>query len=298
MAKDLYKRYAWLVETIRRRGRITRAELDERWIASGLGDGHPMSRRTFYNYRQGIRDNLSIEIGFDASTYEYYIVEQDTHQQSVSDWLLNSKAVSDVMAQAIEVSDRIFLEDVPSARNHLAGVIEALKKNSRLSFDYYNYARSRPTRGVVLEPYFIKIFKQRWYVVGRNVTEDRIKTYALDRMRELKHLKERFEMPATFNADEYFRYAFGIVVTKGEPQKIAIKADPRTAHYLRDLPLHPSQSEVVHDGFSIFYYTMLISQDLVQELLSYGQRLTVLQPAELRALITADLRASLTNYKN
>ena len=285
-----------MVETIRRRGRITRAEFDERWKLSGMGDGRPMSRRTFYNYREGIRENLNIEIGFDSSTYEYFIVDQDAHTQSVSDWLLNSKAVSDVMTEAMDVSDRIFLEDVPSARNHLSTVIEALKKNCRVSFDYFNYARSRPTRGVVLEPYFLKIFKQRWYLVGRNVLEDKLKTYALDRMRELTHSSETFEVPASFDAGDYFKYAFGIVVTKGEPQKIALRADPRTAHYLRDLPLHSSQQEVVHDGFSIFYYEMLISQDLVQEILSYGPRLTVLQPVELRTLVQSDLRSALHNY--
>ncbi len=54
MPKDLYSRYVWLVDTIKRRGRITRHELEERWENSGFADGAPLCRRTLYNYRSNI----------------------------------------------------------------------------------------------------------------------------------------------------------------------------------------------------------------------------------------------------
>ena len=296
MAKDLYNRYVWLIETIRRRGRITRSELDERWRQSPHGNGNPLCRRTLYNYRTAIREIFNIDIRCDEANYEYYIEAEDAHKLSVTNWLLNSRAVNDALAQASDVANRIFLEDVPSAREHLGTAIAAIQQGRRVRFDYYNYARSRPTRGVVFEPYFLKIFKQRWYLVGRHVAENKIKTYALDRVKEFTHLNESFEMPATFVPDEYFRDAFGIIVTQGEPKRIALRVDARTAHYLRDLPLHHSQQEVVHDGFVIFYYKMLISNDLITELLSYGPRVTVLEPLELRNALIAEYRNALANY--
>lgn len=297
MAKDLYNRYVWMVETIRRRGRITRAELDSRWRASALGDGNPLCRRTLYNYRRAIAQLFNINIEVDPATYEYYIAESDgSNRRNVADWLLNSKAVADVLTNATEVSDRIFLEDIPSAREHLGTIITALQQSQSVRFDYHNYARSRPSRGVALEPYFLKLFKQRWYVVGRNVAENKIKTYALDRMRSLTLGASTFEMPATFDPAEYFRDAFGIIVTQGETKRIALRTDHRTAHYLRDLPLHASQEEVVHDGFSIFYYRMKISNDLIMELLSHGPRITVIEPPELRAIMVNEFKAALNNY--
>lgn len=295
MAKDLYSRYVWIVETIKRRGRITFAELDQRWRESAHNDGTPLCRRTFLNYRRAIRQVFNIEILVDASTYEYYIAETDKHTQSVTDWLLNSKAVNDALTQASDISDRIFLDDVPSAREHLGTAIEAIQKSCRVRFDYHSYTRSRPTHGVVLEPYFLRIFKQRWYLIGRHVAENRIKTYALDRMQQLTHQPETFVMPDDIRPDSYFKHAFGIV-GEGEPRRIALRTDTRTAHYLRDLPLHHSQHEAVHDGFSIFYYNMIISNDLVSELLSYGPRITVIEPQVLRNMLIDEYRRALHNY--
>jgi len=108
---------------------------------------------------------------------------------------------------------------------------------------------------------------------------------------------EKYEMPADFDPDEYFRDAFGIVVTKNEPKTIAIRADHRNANYLRDLPLHHSQQEIVHDGFSIFYYRMRITDDLVAELLSYGSRLQVISPPELKAMLVGEFKKTLKLYE-
>lgn len=288
-----------MVDTIRRRGRITRAELQERWAASGLSDGTPMCRRTIYNYREAIENLFGIKIECDRKTYEYYIDSGQgvgTAAGSMADWLLNAQAVNDALADARDISDRIFVEDVPSAREHLATIIGAIRQNRRITFDYHNYARSRPTRGVALEPYVLRIHRQRWYVVGRNVHDNRLKTYALDRMRTVTHAAQTFGMPAGFTAEQYFKDAFGIVVTGTKPRRVALRADHRNAHYLRDLPLHPSQTEAVHDGFSIFYYNMRITDDLVTELLSYGPRLTVIEPPELRTMMTTALRTALDAY--
>lgn len=296
MSKNLYNRYLWLIETIKRRGRITRHELDERWRNSSFSDGNTLCRRTLYNYRNAILELFSVDIKCDPATYEYYIDEEDAHNRNVTDWLLNSKAVNDALTQARDISDRIFLEDIPSARDFLGPMIDAIRQGHRVRFNYHSYSRSRPSQGVLYEPYFLKIFKQRWYVVGRHVQEKKLKTYALDRMASLTLEADTFAMPPGFDPEEYFRHAFGIIVTKGSPRKIAIRCDHHTAHYLRDLPLHDSQQEVVHDGFSIFYYRMLITPDLVNEILGYGSRLTVLEPPELRTMLVEEYRNALANY--
>lgn len=297
MPNSLYTRYVWLIDTIRRRGRVTRGELDRLWRLKGFGNGNALCRRTLYNYRKDIAEIFGITIEVDPATYEYYIAQEDEHNTSVTDWLLNSGAVSDALASARDISGRIFLEDIPSAREFLGTVIDAIRQRRRIVFDYRNYSRSRPTAGVLYEPYFLKLFRQRWYVVGRNVRDNKVKTYALDRMTRVVQGDETFEMPADMNPEEYFRDAFGIIVGHNAPKRITIRTDHRNANYLRDLPLHHSQEEVVHDGFSLFYYTMRITDDLVTELLSYGPRITVLGPPELRAALTTAMRQALDNYE-
>ncbi len=298
MPRDIYNKYVWLIDTIKRRGRITRSELDERWQNASCNDGSRLCRRTLFNYRHAIEEIFSITIECDPTTYEYYIVEDNPHDKSVTNWLLNSRTVTDVLASARDISDRIFLEEVPSAREFLGLVIQSIQQGVRLCFDYHNYTRSRPNKGVIFEPYFLKIFKQRWYTVGRHVQEDKIKTYALDRMMKATLQDTKYTMPADFDPEEYFRDAFGIVVTQNAPTTIAIRADHRNANYLRDLPVHHSQQEVVHDGFSIFYYNMRITDDLVSELLSYGSRLQIIAPPELKAMVVGEFKKTLKLYED
>ncbi len=297
MSKDLFSRYIWIVDTIKRYGRITREELNDRWRRSQFSNGEGLPRRTFYNYRQAIEDLFKINIECDPATFEYYIDDGDVHNESVTDWLLNSVAMNNVLSGSRDISDKIFLEDVPSARRYLSVVIDALKEQRQLDFNYSPYTRSS-SQPVVLEPYFLKIFRQRWYVTGRNLADGRLKTYALDRMDQVTMTATTFTIPDDFDPEEFCSDAFGIIFTQGEAKRVVLRTDPRQAKYFRTLPLHPSQQEMVHDQFSIFHYRLKLTPDFVQELLSYGSRVVVLEPAELRAMMLTSLQDTLQAYND
>ncbi|MCM1029623.1 MAG: WYL domain-containing protein [Pseudoflavonifractor sp.] len=299
MAHDLLSRYIWLVDTIRRHGRITRIEINRLWDRSRFsnGSGKGLPRRTFYNYRSAIEELFGLTIAYDAVTYEYYIpATSDRDTASISDWMLNSAAMGSVVHDAQEASDRIFIEDVPSARLYLGIVITALKEMRPIRFTYSPYSRVNPTHDVVVEPYFLKLFRQRWYVTGRNVKDNTIKTYALDRMSDVVVETLSFELPDDFDAKEYVNDAFGIIFSQGKTYTVRLRADSRRAKYLRTLPLHHSQSERVSDEYSEFSYRLRLTGDLVNELLSFGPSITVLSPPELRVMMADSLRQTIALY--
>lgn len=298
MANQTLTRCVWLVDTIRRFGRITRRQLEEAWERSPYSDGKKLSRRTFCNHRDMAEELFDVNIACDPKTFEYYIEEAHGNGGSVTDWLLDSVALNDVLVGAREITDRIFVENVPSAREHLSTIIDALKEHHPVRFDYHPYTRSIPTKGIVIEPYFLKLFKQRWYMVGHVGAENRIKTYALDRVKNAKILPEVFEEDPTFDIAGYFKYSYGIVVTHNEPRKVVLRTNPKRAKYLRALPFHDSQTETVSDKYSLFTYFMRITDDFVAELLSYGPEITVVEPPELRAMIVSSLQESIKNYTN
>ena len=297
MARESINRCVWLVDTIRRYGHITRQQLNECWMRSPYSQGQPLPRRTFYNYRDAVEELFNLRIECNPSTYEYYIAHDDSNGTSIANWLLNSMSIQDTLSGSRDVADRIFVENVPSARDHLGAIIDALKQNHPIRFSYHPYTRTLPTHGIEVEPYFIKLFKQRWYLVGWNVEEKRIKTYALDRMKDLIVLPETFVLPDDFDAQTYFKDAYGIVVTQSDVRKVVLKVDSRQAKYFTALPLHPSQRQNVSDSYSLFTYNLRITDDFVEELLSHGSRVTVLEPPELRARIRQELKESLSNYE-
>lgn len=297
MSRDLYNRYVWILDTLRRYGAITRRELNDLWMRSSLSDGQPIPRRTFFNYREAIEEMFNVNIVFNSSTNEYSVEDIDDNK-SMTEWVLNSMAVTNLLNDSREVAGLIVLENIPSARDYLNISINALKERRRMSFTYHSYTRLSPKPGIVIEPYFLKIFRQRWYVTGRVVSDRAVKTYALDRMSDVKLLTEDYVIPDDFDATTYFRDSYGIVVNQGEVKDVVLKVEPRQAKYFRALPLHHSQQETVNDGYSLFSYRLKLSDDFVQELLSYGPKVTVIKPTELRVIVTNSLRESLKNYEN
>ena len=298
MARNLVNRYVWLVDTISRYGRITLKDLNKAWLRSDISEGKPLARRTFFHYRDGVEEMFDINIQCDKSTFEYYIDDTGGENNArLRSWLVDSVSMSGTLSNAHDISERIMLENVPSAREHLPIVLDALKQNRRIRFSYKSYTRSLPTDGIVLEPYFVKIFKQLWYVIGLNVKDNQIKTYALDRMSQLNLLQETFDMPQNIDPSEFFKDCFGIITNKNSAKRIVLRVEPTQAKYFRALPLHHSQQEEVHDRYSVFTYKMRITYDLKEELMSHGASIEVLEPKELKLLIRDELEKALKNYQ-
>ena len=176
MGRGLINKYIWIIDTLQRYGRITREDLGQLWKDDKVSGGEPLTRRTFYNYRDGIADVFNVEIECDASTYEYYIKDKGEQAGRMCNLLLDSVTMTGMLSGAGAVESRIVLEDVPSSRTNLPVLIEAMKHNRRVQFTYHSYTRLNPTPGVVIEPYFVRLFKQLWYVIGCSVKDRKIKT--------------------------------------------------------------------------------------------------------------------------
>ena len=297
MARNLINRYVWLVDTISRYGRITLKDLNQVWLRSPISEGKPLARRTFFHYRDGVEEMFDINIQCDKSTFEYYIDDSGNESNArLRSWLVDSVSMSGMLSNAHDISERIMLENVPSAREHLPVIIDAMKQNRRIRFSYKSYTRSLPTIGIVLEPYFVKIFKQLWYVIGMNVNEGVVKTYSLDRISSLNLLQETFVMPDDINPSEFFKDCFGIITNKNSAKRIVLRVEPTQAKYFRALPLHHSQQEEVHDHYSVFSYKMRITYDLKEEIMSHGASIEVLEPKELKMLIRNEMENALAHY--
>ena len=297
MGRGLINKYIWIIDTLQRYGRITREDLGQLWKDDKVSGGEPLTRRTFYNYRDGIADVFNVEIECDASTYEYYIKDKGEQAGRMCNLLLDSVTMTGMLSGAGAVESRIVLEDVPSSRTNLPVLIEAMKHNCRVQFTYHSYTRLNPTPGVVIEPYFVRLFKQLWYVIGYNVKDRKIKTYSLDRMTDAVVGIDPFEMPDGFDASNFFHDNFGIMTSRGVAKEVVLRVNSTQAKYMRALPLHHSQREIaIHDDYSIFSLKLYLTFDFIKELLSMGSSVVVVKPKELKVQLLDELRKTLAHY--
>ncbi len=123
-----------------------------------------------------------------------------------------------------------------------------------------------------------------------------LRIYSLDRFVDMEELEERFELPKDFDAEGYFRDYFGVIIGDA-PEDIKLRVVPDQVKYFRTLPLHKSQTEMIQeDGSSVFSYHIAPTFDFVQEILSHGADVEVLEPLELRENISDIIAGMASRY--
>lgn len=291
MAKNFFKRYIWLVDLINRRKYVSFKEINEAWMRSPLNEtGDPLSERTFFNHKDAISGMFGIEILNDRSL-GFYIGRSDVGSDETSDWMLHTLCLNNVLHENADMKDRILMEKAPSSERFLTDIISAMRDFRVIRLCYQSFRHPEPFCFNV-RPYCVKYFKQRWYLLGDSDLGLRI--YSLDRFVDMEELEEHFEIPKGFDAEEYFGNYFGVIIGE-EPEDVKIRVVPDQVKYFRTLPMHGSQRETVQeDGSSVFSYHIAPTFDFVQEILSHGADVEVLEPAELRESI-ADIIAGMAS---
>lgn len=293
MAKNFFKRYIWLVDLINRRKYVSFKEINEAWMRSPLNEtGEPLSERTFFNHKDAIAGMFGIEILNDRSL-GFYIGRSDVGSDETSDWMLHTLCLNNVLHENADMKDRILMEKVPSSERFLTDIISAMRDFRVISLCYQSFRHPEPFCFNV-RPYCVKYFKQRWYLLGDSDLGLRI--YSLDRFVDMEELEEHFEIPKDFDAEEYFGNYFGVIIGE-EPEDVKIRVVPDQVKYFRTLPLHGSQRETVQeDGSSVFSYHIAPTFDFVQEILSHGADVEVLEPIELRESIADNVAGMASRY--
>ncbi|MEI8087126.1 MAG: WYL domain-containing protein [Paludibacter sp.] len=281
MANNLFNRYIWLVDTIYRSERITLEAINQKWLRNSMSDGNPIPKRTFHNHRAAIEEMFDINIECNTSTYEYFIDNaEDMEKGGVRRWLLNTFAVNNLINESHKLKQRIQFENIPSGQQYLTTIIEAMRDGVKLNMSYQSYWSSAV--GVFeIAPYFVKVFKQRWYVIAKS---DKTRIYALDRIKNLEVTSNIFTMPTDVNPETYFDNCYGIINDKHVvAQTVKLKFDAGQANYIRALPLHNSQKEIETTNESVvFEYFIKPTFDFRQEILLHGEDVEVLEPQSFR----------------
>lgn len=297
MGRDLIGKYIWIIDTLSRYKKLSKEELNRLWIR-GHDEKDPLPDRTFYHYRRSIEDIFNIEIKCDRNG-KYYIDDSNSlRRHQLTNWLLDTMVVSNAINGSHNVGeDRIEIEDVPSARAFLPMVVEAIRDSLKINFTYAGFSRSRAETNIIYHPFFLKRYKQRWYMIGYKEKGGGIRTYALDRVREMHIIDERFEKPDNITLDSLFGNIVGVTTSKAPVRTVKLQTNLNQAKYFRALPLHPSQTEEVHDTYSIFTYKLQLNYELAHEILSLGDSVKVLEPKELQIMVVEQLKEALSQYQ-
>lgn len=208
---------------------------------------------------------------------------EDIEHDGLRKWLLSTFSVSNLINESRKLKDRIILENIPSGQRFLTFVIEAMRDNKVLKIKHHSFWKDSVSTFEV-EPYCVKLFRQRWYMLAKSVSYGSIRVYSLDRILEMTDTGKSFTYPEELYPAGYFYNSFGIIVDQAYPPEIIqLEVYGTKAKYFKALPLHHSQKMIFEtDGYTQFQYYMSPTYDLKQELLSHGDEIRVIVPEHLR----------------
>lgn len=300
-----FKFYLWAIDKLRRR-RMTLTELTDEWENSHVNDEHrALSRRTFFRYKDDILSLFGIDIECDiAGGNKYYIRRSMFEDNETIDWLLSSLRMS-TLAGRMQQHENVMLEPPPRNAELLNDFLFAIEHRYAVSFHYATpFGKEFDT---VFIPAFLRLFQQRWYVIGQRAEDKAVRTLAFDRISRFEVLQQRClidkKVARLLKPDKFFKDSFGIIRDDNlKAETVRIGVFWPEDKFIEETPLHPSQHCVYReDGYAEYELTVQATRDFKQQLLWHGRKLIVVSPQSLRdemIKVLEDMRQSYLTQEN
>ena len=290
---------------------MTLGEISDLWRQKEESDGQELSRTTFNRHRDSILDIFGVIIECDRKDgYRYYIENEEVlKENSIQNWMFSTLSVSNMLEGNVGLQDRILLESIPSGDDKLRLIIDAMRENRRIKIQYHKYSSSE-SKLYLLEPYCLKLYNRRWYMLVKKVDtptandDDRKRgdlfIFSLDRIEGIELLQTKFTIDKNFDAEVYFNDCFGIMVDGSlKAERIVLRAYGLEPYYLRDLPIHHTQKVIKKtEEYTDYELKLRPAEDFIEHLLSLSTRVRVLEPAWLSKEMQQWLRDALSIYKD
>lgn len=240
------------------------------------------SKRTLQRDLKEIRNVFGIDIEYSKANKGYYISQSETENMNFQR-MIEAFDMFNSLNLAQDLTPFIHLEKRrPQGTENLYGLLHAIKNKLKIKFTYQKFWEEEVSKRLV-EPYALKEFKNRWYILAKDSKDNNIKSFALDRLTNLEITTQYYQYPDNYSIEQNYRYCFGIISPNGsDPQDIILSFDPFQGKYIKTLPLHETQEVLVdNDQETRIKLKLCLTHDLFMELLSFGDNMKVIEPKKL-----------------
>lgn len=293
----------WLVDQLMKRD-LTLPQIQSAWLRSSANtEATILSERSFNRYRILAEELFQIEILCKRETRQvarYTIENKEIIKQNPTvEWLISSYRIA-ALQDIKNYKEVVYLENAPTGSEYLYDIIEAISTGTELTISYKSYYLSEFEIHII--PGFVRLFKQRWYVIAEIPSSGEIRTFALERIRKLTPKQSNTGTSVVKKVlrdpQAYYANCYGII-HQDNPVTIRFRAFGKQAKYVESIPIHHSQVCVESgNDFQDFEIYVAPSFDLIQELLSHREFLSVLSPESLRNEMKTCIQKMMTLYQD
>lgn len=255
------------------------------------------SQRTFQRDLEDIRSLYGLDIQYDFSKKKYHI--ENSANEALSDRMLEAFDTYNILRLSGGLHNFLDFEERKSGGlEYFHGLLHAIKNQLQINLKYRSFGQNSPSERKI-HPYLLKEFKNRWYLIAKDLRDERIKTYALDRIFETEITRKKYINPVGYNPKEQFKHSFGIIssVDGSIPERVVLSFNRDQGRYVETLPLHHSQRILSESASELrIELTVYIAVDFIKELLSFGPDVKVIEPKELADKLKAMHQLAFEQY--
>jgi len=169
---------------------------------------------------------------------------------------------------------------------HLKPLYLAIKKKQVLQVTYKGFHDITSTT-FEFHPHILKQYNRRWFVFGLNNSKNMYEwSIPLDeRLINIKIIDEIDYIASNTDWDNFFRTMVGVVRPLNAPiEKVILRFYNGRENYFKTKPFQPDYEEFFEeDKQDQVWFETIINNELVQQILSYGKDVEVLEPELLKA---------------
>lgn len=295
MSKSQLYKMLWVYDAINRRGGASFKEVQALWEREMRDDFGPLSNSTFRGYIRALEDMMDVNIECVASDGYRYRAEQPPGESAARRQMLGAFSVERLLNHRRTLAGRVVYPDVASGGELLTTVIGAMRRGVTLKISYRRFGSDAP-RAHHVEPYALRVFDNRWYLLASNADNGGLYHLALDRMESVEATDTPFGLDRHFDPADYYRDSFGVIVLPDHAMKtqtvvIRVLNGSHRADLLRSLPLHHSQRELEGNAdYALMQYRLKPTDDFLAAVLAMGSEAEVLSPASFRRAVADEAR--------
>lgn len=176
-------------------------------------------------------------------------------------------------------------------------IVRAIREKRVLQFSYQTFG-SEQVKQHLIEPYFVREFKSRFYMIGNSVskTEHKVLTFSLDRIIDIK-ITDTFFSEKKIDNKKFYENIYGITVNDSKAENVVLSFVPVQGKYILSQPIHPTQLVLKNTKEELrIELNIQINHEFIMQLLSYGANVKVIKPKMLIERIKKELENTLQQY--
>lgn len=293
------KRYLQILQLIEKQKFPTISEMLNNISEAGI----KISDRQLKRDLESLRYEFGVDIQYSFGKRGYFVQNEDLTFPYFLKLLEFSQSIdllTSYLKDGSAIAEIIEFEDYNSFRGlqYIRDLAYAIQSQSEISIEYKRFG-SETTKNYCFQPYLLREYMNRWYVIGHLSESNEIRTFGLDRIMGLTNTGLKFKRIKKNDVSRLFPNVIGINASEQDKvEEIELVCQSFQGNLLKSLPLHASQKVIKEtDNEIAFLYHLVVNLELKQRLLMISTQAKVTKPLNLKTEMEAMIAEAIDFYK-